>query len=86
VGPTKRILAGFLDARTVAIEAVTSGWRELVLRRGRPPETVDRVAYVFCVLDQFHSDCAGATFSLRRPRGGPTRERNCSQVSNLEPS
>jgi TnpA family transposase len=54
VGPTKRIPAGFLDARKVAIEVVTPGWRELVLRRGRPPETVDRVAYVFCVLDQFH--------------------------------
>ena len=54
VSPTKRIPAGFLDARKVAIEVVTPGWRELVLQRGRPPETVDRVAYVFCVLDQFH--------------------------------
>lgn len=54
VGPTKRIPAGFLDARRVAIDVVPPGWRELVLRRGRPAETVDRVAYVFCVLDQFH--------------------------------
>jgi TnpA family transposase len=54
VGPTKRIPAGFLDARKIAIEVVTPGWRELVLPRGRPPETVDRAAYVFCVLDQFH--------------------------------
>ncbi|MGB6163454.1 MAG: hypothetical protein WCF33_11585 [Pseudonocardiaceae bacterium] len=46
VGPTKRIPAGFLDARKIAIEVVTPGWRELLLRRGRPPETVDRVAYV----------------------------------------
>jgi hypothetical protein len=51
---THRIPAGFLDARKVAIDVVTPGWRELVLRRDRPPETVDRVAYVFCVLDQFH--------------------------------
>ncbi len=54
VGPSKRIPAGFLDARKVAIEVVTPGWPALVFPRERPPETVDRVAYVFCVLDQFH--------------------------------
>jgi hypothetical protein len=54
VGPTKRVPAGCLDARQVALDVVTPGWRELVLRRDRPAETVDRVGYVFCVLDQFH--------------------------------
>ncbi|MGH3769501.1 MAG: Tn3 family transposase [Pseudonocardiaceae bacterium] len=54
VGPTKRIPAGCLDARQVALDVVTPGWHELVLRRDRPSETVDRVGYVFCVLDQFH--------------------------------
>ncbi|WP_432421531.1 hypothetical protein [Nocardia brasiliensis] len=53
-GPTKRVPAGYLDARAVAIDVVSSGWRPLVLRRGRPESTVERVAYVFCVLDLFH--------------------------------
>jgi hypothetical protein len=53
-GPTKRVPAGYLDARKVAIDVVTPGWRDLVFRPGRPEGTVDRVAYVFCVLDQFH--------------------------------
>ena len=29
-------------------------WRRLVLPAGRPEGTVDRAAYVFCVLEQFH--------------------------------
>jgi TnpA family transposase len=53
-GPTKRVPAGYLDARKVAIEVVTPGWHHLVFRPGRPEGTVDRIAYVFCVLDQFH--------------------------------
>lgn len=53
-GPTKRVPAGYLDARKVAIEVITPGWQELVFRPGRPEGTVDRVAYVFCVLEQFH--------------------------------
>lgn len=51
---TKRVPAGYLDARKVVIEVITPGWRDLVLRKDRPAETVDKVAYVFCVLDQFH--------------------------------
>ena len=51
---TRRVPAGCLDARKVAIEVITPGWRDLVLRKDRPAETVDKVAYVFCVLDQFH--------------------------------
>ncbi|MGH8965749.1 MAG: Tn3 family transposase, partial [Actinomycetes bacterium] len=51
-GSTKRVPVGYLDARKVAMEVVTPGWHELVLRPGRPEGTVDRVAYVFCVLDQ----------------------------------
>ncbi|MEU5940934.1 Tn3 family transposase [Micromonospora sp. NPDC047548] len=52
--PTKRVPAGYLDARKISMEMITPGWRELVLRKDRPAETVDKVAYVFCVLDQFH--------------------------------
>lgn len=53
-GPTKAVPAGYLDARAVDLDVVSPGWRNLVLRRDRPAGTVERVAYVFCVLDQFH--------------------------------
>ena len=51
-----RVPAGFLDARKVAVDLVPAGWwRPLVFRDGRPEGTVDRNAYVFCVLEQFHT-------------------------------
>lgn len=52
---TKRVPAGFLDARQVAVDLVPAGWwRPLVFRPDRPEGTVDRAGYVFCVLEQFH--------------------------------
>ncbi|MFF7944863.1 hypothetical protein ACFZC5_34675 [Nocardia gamkensis] len=35
------------------VDLVPAGWRALVFRDGRAPETVDRTAYVFCVLHLF---------------------------------
>ncbi|MGX6606583.1 Tn3 family transposase [Micromonosporaceae bacterium Da 78-11] len=53
--PTKKVPTGFLDARRVAVDLVPAGWwRQLVFIPGRPEGTVDRNAYVFCVLEQFH--------------------------------
>lgn len=52
---TKKVPTGFLDARQVAVDLVPAGWwRQLVFAPGRPEGTVDRNAYVFCVLEQFH--------------------------------
>lgn len=34
---------------------VPSGWRKQVFTEGRPPGTVDRAGYTFCVLSQFHT-------------------------------
>jgi len=49
------IPAGFLDARRVADDVVPPGWwQRLVYSEGRPDGTVDKAAYVFCVLEQFH--------------------------------
>lgn len=61
-------LPGLLEARaTTAVPAGSwmpaapprtwsrrAGWRRLVYSKGRPEGTVDRAAYVFCVLEQFH--------------------------------
>jgi TnpA family transposase len=52
--PTKQIPVGYLDVRRVAVDVVPAGWRRLVFKPGRPVGTVDRAAYVFCVLEQFH--------------------------------
>jgi TnpA family transposase len=53
--PTKQVPTGSLDARRVAVDLVPAGWwRQLVFAPGRPEGTVDRNAYVFCVLEQFH--------------------------------
>ena len=53
--PTKRVPAGLLDARRVAVDLVPAGWwRPLVFRPDRPENTVDKAGYVFCVLEQFH--------------------------------
>jgi hypothetical protein len=52
---TTAIPAGYLDARRVAEDVVPAGWwRCLVYSEGRPDGTVDKAAYVFCVLEQFH--------------------------------
>jgi TnpA family transposase len=52
---TTAIPAGYLDARRVADDVVPAGWwRRLVYATDRPEGTVDRAAYVFCVLEQFH--------------------------------
>lgn len=53
--PTRRVPPGWCDeARTVA-GVVTAGWRPFVFPKSRPPGTVDRNAYLFCVLEQFHA-------------------------------
>ncbi|MGB7981593.1 MAG: Tn3 family transposase [Candidatus Nanopelagicales bacterium] len=52
--PTRRIPPGYLDERRIEAVVVTAGWRALVRPAGRPPGTVDRNAYLFCVLEQFH--------------------------------
>ncbi len=53
--PTKRVPTGYIDARNVALDVVPPGWwQRLVFAPGRPDGTVDRAAYVFCVLEQFH--------------------------------
>ncbi len=54
VAPTRRVPPGCLDERKIDAAVVTAGWRALVFRDGRPPGTVDRNAYLFCVLEQFH--------------------------------
>jgi len=53
--PTKRVPTGFLDARLADVEVVPAGWRRQVFTDGRPPGTVDRAGYTFCVLSQFHT-------------------------------
>jgi hypothetical protein len=51
----RAVPAGYLDARQVAVDVIPAGWwRSLVLKPDRPQDTVDRAAYVFCVLEQFH--------------------------------
>ncbi len=53
--PSKRVPAGFLDAGAVDLGVVPTGWwQPLVLPPERPPGTVHRAAYVFCVLEQLH--------------------------------
>lgn len=53
-GPTKRVPAGYLDARKVEAGIVPAGWKPQVFAKGCPEGTVDRNGYVFCVLDLFH--------------------------------
>ncbi|WP_429423535.1 Tn3 family transposase [Nocardia sp. GAS34] len=53
--PTKsKLAASWLDACRVDHDLIGSGWKRLVYREGRPPETVDRAAYTLCLLEQFH--------------------------------
>lgn len=52
---TAKVPAGYLDERRVAAGVVPAGWwLRLVFPPARPAGTVDRAAYVFCVLEQFH--------------------------------
>jgi TnpA family transposase len=53
--PSKRVPTGFFDARLTDVEVVPAGWRTQVFTEGRPPGTVDRAGYTFCVLSQFHA-------------------------------
>lgn len=46
--------ASYLDARLVDHDLITGGWQRLVYAPGRPEAAVDRAAYTFCVLEQFH--------------------------------
>ena len=53
---TVNVPKGYLDARKVDLSVVPRGWwQKLVFPTDRPKETVDRNAYVFCVLEQFHT-------------------------------
>jgi hypothetical protein len=57
---TRRIPAGYLDEQLVALDVVPPGWwQRLVMAPERPPGTVDRAGYVFCVLEQFHQRLRG---------------------------
>lgn len=49
-----KLPATWLDARKVDHDLIGGGWKRLVYRVGRPPETVDRAAYTLCLLEQFH--------------------------------
>ncbi|WP_433662548.1 Tn3 family transposase [Nocardia sp. CA-128927] len=51
---SRRGPARWLDARAVDHDLIGGAWTRLVYPAGRPPETVDRAAYTFCVLEQFH--------------------------------
>ncbi|MEZ2390695.1 Tn3 family transposase [bacterium RCC_150] len=52
--PTAKTAGALLDARKVDHDVITGPWKRLVYTPGRPEETVDRAAYTFCVLEQFH--------------------------------
>lgn len=57
---TRRVPAGYLDEQLVMLDVVPVGWwQRLVIAPGRPVGTVDRAAYVFCVLEQFHQRLRG---------------------------
>ena len=54
--PTDRVPKDYLDARRVNVDLVPGGWwQRLVFHKGRPEGCVDRNAYVFCVLELFHT-------------------------------
>ena len=49
---TKRVPVGYLDAEAIDPTVIPAGWwQPLVFPTDRPPGTVDRAAYVFCVLE-----------------------------------
>jgi hypothetical protein len=62
---------------------IHGSWKRLVF--GAPPDadgTVDRNAYVFCVLTQFHRYLKRREISTRTPpRGGATRARSYSPAT-----
>jgi TnpA family transposase len=45
-----KLSAAYLDARKIDHDLIGGGWKRLVHREGRPPETVDRAAYTLCLL------------------------------------
>ncbi|TGD89058.1 Tn3 family transposase [Mycobacterium sp. TJFP1] len=49
-----KLPASWLDARQIDHDLIGGGWKRLVYRDPRPPETVDRAAYTLCLLEQFH--------------------------------
>ncbi|HEY6798466.1 MAG TPA: Tn3 family transposase [Kineosporiaceae bacterium] len=54
--PSVKVPRGWLDARKVAVDLVPAGWwQRLVFPPDRPAGTVDRNAYVFCMLEAFHT-------------------------------
>jgi hypothetical protein len=54
--PNVRVPRGYLDERHVNLQIVPAGWwQRLVFPADRPQGTVDRDAYVFCVLELFHN-------------------------------
>ena len=60
--PNVRVPRGYLDERDLNVQIVPAGWwQRLVFPADRPDGTVDRDAYVFCVLELFHN-------GLRRAR------------------
>jgi len=62
----------------VHAEVVIGPWKRLVF--GQPRYTsgaVDKNAYVFCVLEQFHRTSGAVTSTPRPPAAGVTRGRSC---------
>jgi TnpA family transposase len=54
--PSERVPRGYLDVRKIHSDIVPAGWwQKLVFPSDRPAGTVDRNAYVFCVLELFHT-------------------------------
>lgn len=49
-----KLPASWLDARQIDHDLIGGGWKRLVYREPRPPQTVDRAAYTLCLLEQFH--------------------------------
>ncbi len=75
--PTQRVPTGYLDAARVDGQLVPQGWwQHLVFPTSRPAGTVDRAAYVFCVLEQFHRGLKKRDiFAVDSDRWADPRER-----------
>lgn len=71
--------ATYLDARLVDHDLIVGGWSRLVYRQGRPEWTVDRAAYTFCVLEQFHRHLEHRNILPSPRRSGATPGRICCQ-------
>ena len=62
---SKKVSAGWLDARRTGLDIIPGGWwQRLVFPPGQPGGCVDRNAYVFCVLEA-HCLSAVQTVDLR---------------------